>query len=50
MARRMALDDDTGMTRAMTNGLVTNTVGHDIFCIVCDDFHVYHQVLPSAPY
>ena len=41
-ARRTALDDDSGMTRAMTNGLVINIVGRDIFCIVCDDCHIYH--------
>lgn len=49
MACRMTLDDDdTSMARTTTNNLVTDAASHDGFCNVCDDCHIYHQVLFSV--
>jgi hypothetical protein len=44
MACTKALANHNNLNRPMTNALVTDTLGDGI---LCDDCHVYHQVLSS---
>jgi hypothetical protein len=45
MACAEALVDDNSTDRPMPNALLTDTFGHGI---VCDDCHMYQQVLSSV--
>ena len=50
MACKRAFEYDTSPTKSMTNNLVIDIISHGMFCIICDDCHMYYQSIAKCKY